>query len=273
MSKTAGKAPFKGAKATPETPWTIPTQPADVQQGAQNQAIGVVLASLLGGAALGGGVTGLSGWLKRRSQPQPPSMPQELEMPIPVPEKQAAGKQVDLTGKTVPFTSGWSHGTHAAGPLDFWWTIPAAAGAGAAGTLGMSALVEHLMKQKRKAELESQYQDAQQQFQQSMLGQFKKGSADILDELFDRVEKRAAFYTSEQGLSSNMNDWIAPALGVGLTGGGILAYLAAKGAYKSQEGRTNEDLLAKALKQRAYLRSLQSPPPVVFRPQPVPSEE
>lgn len=265
MCKQANEpAPINTAKQVPQM-ITVPGAP-DAGAGARSRAIQLALASLLGGAAVGGTVTGLSGLSKLLSKPQPPSIPQELEMDMPVPEKQA-NDPVELLG------GGWWKGHHATSPADLWWTIPAVAGGATAGTLGMSALMEHVLKKKRKAMMDQELSGAQQNFQQSLLNQYKKeGSADSLDQLFDRVEKKAGVF-ADGALSGEPRDYLPLGIGAGVTAGGLLAYLAARGAYKTQEGRTNEDLLSKALKNRSYLRSLQSPPPVVFNPQPVKEEQ
>lgn len=234
--------------------------------GARWRALQIVLASLLGGAAIGGTATGISGLTKLMRRPEPPSIPPELEMEMPVPEKRAAG---DTAG--VPIFSGdWWRDAHAKSPLDLWWTIPATVGAGAAGTLGMSALMEKLIKSKRKSQMDQELAGAKQEFNTSMLGQYKKSSADPLDRLFDRVEKRGALTADTAG---NPTEWAPLGVGAGLTAAGLIGLLAAKGAYRTSQGYTQEDLLNKALRNRAYLHSLRSPEPVVFTPKPVPTED
>lgn len=247
--------------------YTVPMA-GDAGKGARIRAIKLALASLLGGAAIGGTVTGLSGLQKLLSSPQPPSIPRELEMDMPVPEKRAADPdKVELFGRK------WWGGEHASSPLDLWWTLPAVAGGLTAGTLGMSSLMEHIIKKKRKSMMDKELAGAQQNFQQSMLNQYKKtGSANSLDQLFDHIEKKSAVINNG-AFSGNPMDYLPLAVGGGITAAGLLSYLAARGAYSSQAGRTNEELLNKALKNRAYLQSLQSPPPVVFNPQPVKEEQ
>jgi hypothetical protein len=226
-----------------------------------------VLATLLGGAALGGTATGISGLTKLLRRPEPPSIPPELEMELPVPEKRAA----DTPGTGVPLFSGdWWSGAHAKSPADLWWTIPAVAGAGAAGTLGVSALMEKLIKSKRKSRMDQELAGAKQEFNDSMLGQYKKSSVDPLDNLFDRVEKQSAL---TDDTAHNPAEWAPLGVGAGLTAAGLIGLLAARGAYRTSEGQTQEDLLNKALKNRAYLHSLRSPEPVVFTPKPVPTED
>lgn len=239
---------------------------SDQGSSATRRALRLALAGLLGGAAVGGTITGVSGLRKLMQQPTPPTIPHELEMEVPVPEKQAAGEDV------TAFTAPWWKSHNAQSPLDVWWTVPATAAGVGAGTLGMSALMEHMIKKKRKGMLDQRYQEAQSSLQNAMLNQYahKESSADPLDTLFDKVEKRGAL-TWETG--HNAKEWIPLATGTGITAAGLLAAIAARGAYKSQEGTTNEDLLNKALQHRSYLESLRSPPPVVFTPKPVHAEE
>jgi hypothetical protein len=242
--------------------------------GAQSRALQLVLAGLLGGAALGGTVTGLSGLHKMMKRPEPPTIPQELEMEMPVPEKRAEATQSPSVGVG---TGDWWHGEHGKSPADLWWTIPATVGAATVGTLGMSGLVEHLLKKKRKDQMNQELQDASQQFQSSMLGQYKKSSADPLDRLFDKIEKRSAlsFEGDQHGNipAANAAEWAPLGVGAGITAAGLIAALAARGAYRASEGGTQEDLLNKAVKQRAYLQSLRSPEPVVFTPKRVATEQ
>jgi hypothetical protein len=242
--------------------------------GARSRALQLVLAGLLGGAALGGTVTGISGLSKMMRRPEPPTIPQELEMEMPVPEKQAEAAPID----SVPFMGGdWWSGAHAKSPADLWWTIPAVAGATTAGTLGMSSLMEHLIKKKRKDQMNQELQDASQKFQSSMLGQYKKSSADPLDKLFDQIEKKSAlsFEPDKNGIipATNLAEWAPLGVGAGITAAGLLAALAARGAYRTSSGNTQEDLLNKALQQKAYLQSLRSPEPVVFTPKRVATEQ
>lgn len=270
---TAKQAQDAGAAATslagrgvgPDLSGLVGRATADEASGAKSQALRLVLASLLGGAALGGTVTGISGLTKLMRRPEPPSIPPELEMELPVPQKRAA----DTAGVPI-FGSDWWAGDHAKSLLDLWWTMPAAVGAGAVGTLGTSALMEKLIKSKRKAQMDRELAGAKQEFDASMLGQYKKSSADPLDKLFDRAEKHGALTADT---AQNPAEWAPLGVGAGITAAGLIGLLAAKGAYRISQGYTQEDLLNKALKNRAYLHSLRSPEPVVFTPKPTPTED
>ena len=268
------RAMYKAAVDTPPGPQPVNPLPAYQVEAAtpaeasnaHNSALRLALAALLGGAAVGGTVTGISGLHKLLSEPEVKTPPQELEMEMPVPVKRASDPIDVGSGR-------WWNNEHARGSGDVWWTIPAVAGGAIGGTLGMSALMEHLIKKKRKAEMDTQLQTAKSDFQNSLMGQYKQSSADPLDSLFDIIEKRASLHDANGLLSSDWKEYAPLLAGGGITAGGILAAIAARGAYKTEEGRTNEDLLQKALKQRAYLQSLRSPPPVVFTPQQVSEDQ
>lgn len=235
---------------------------------ARHHALQIALASLLSGVTIGGTVTGISGLRRLMSQPEVPTPPQELEMEMPVPVKHAADDNFPILSKR------WWGSEHAHNPADVWWTIPSSVIGAGIGTLGMSSLMEHLVKKKRKAMMNQQFQEAQTDFQKSLLGQYKQSSADPLDSVFDKIEKQSALIDPvSREISTKLKDYAPMLVGGGLTAAGILAAIAARGAYRSQESRTNEDLLNKALKNRSYLQSMRSPPPVVFTPHPVSEDQ
>jgi len=270
---------------------TVPPVKPEVSSGARSDTVKLILASLLGGAAVGGTVAGISGLHKLTNKPEAPSNPDQLDLELPYPAKQASADSVHPAGYNVvedmiPVGSKkWLFGEHAASPADWWPTIPGVIGGGLLGALGTAGLVHHLMRQKRKSMLDEELQNANDRFRSSMLGQFKpetthelkSASTDSIDDVYNELEKVAALGFSpdpsnaDATLSSfkHMPNWTPLLAGGGLTVAGLLGYLAAKGGYTAAEGYTQEDLLAKALKQKAYLQSLRSPPPISFEAKPV----
>lgn len=251
----------------------IPRADPGVNWQAKKDSLKLMMAALLGGTAVGGTVAGISGLRKLTKQPEPPSVPGESEFHIPYPQKQAADEGVPVLGKD------WWGGAGANNPMDLWWTIPGVAAAGYAGLKGSSSLIHNMLKKKRQQMLDENLQKAQQDFHGSLLNQYKPetthelktASTDSLDNLYATIEKNAdGGFGSSAGKTLNP-DYLAPtAVGGALTLGTVLAALAARGSYRAAEGQTQEDLLGKALKQKAYLNSLRSPQPISFEAKPTP---
>jgi hypothetical protein len=156
------------------------------------------------------------------------------------------------------------------------WAMPAAVGAGLGGLFGGHALVRHILKKRRKAELEQEMGAAQKEYEEAMLSQydpsklrhltgFKEAAAPAtaLDACFDLLEK-AAFL----GLPS-FDDMAGRGTGLYLTGAGLLGTGAGIGTYKWLQSRSGEKTLKDALKRRALLRALANPEEMYVRPVPV----
>lgn len=143
------------------------------------------------------------------------------------------------------------------------WAIPGGMLAGLGGLAGGGALVNWLMKKRRKAKGKDELEKAQQEYESAMLAQYEpeklhkiSSATATLDQIATAAEKRAF----------NLNDILGKGTGAYLTLASLLAGGAGLGTYRYLKGRSKDELLEKALKQRAMVRSLEHPPDIYIHP-------
>jgi hypothetical protein len=155
--------------------------------------------------------------------------------------------------------------------LSKWYTVPALTAGAVAGGVGGFKLVNWLGKKRRKAELEGNEQDARSEYEAALRGLYQPKSASTvssiipsqkttpvgIDALYDRLEKTGFVGAT---LAALPGLYATYALGTGLPA----AYL----GYKTEAGR-QEKILREAVKRRAALRALESPPEVILRTEPL----
>jgi hypothetical protein len=206
-------------------------------------AILSVLAGLVGGVGIGAGVAGIGAARTRRKRQEIPTTAPDADFSLPYPQLKTA----------APVWSGdWLKENPSA------WAIPATATAGGLGLFAASKLITKLVNKKRKEDLEQELIGSQKNFKDSLLNQYKpenthqlkEGSADPVNRLFYKLADTASNVT-----------------GAGITGLGLLAALAATGAYHQAHGQSKEDLLRKAIQHKAYINSLRSPTAISFHPE------
>lgn len=192
-------------------------------------------------------------------------------------KKRSAEKSASLFGSdpgkpTPPVGSpGWLRGDSQTDVAGIPWAIPAAAGAGLGGLVGGHALVRHLLKRRRKAELDRQLAEAQKDYEEAMLSQYDpsklrqlggvKSASDALDACYDAFEKAGSLPSFDSVLGRGA--------GLYATGAGLLGLGTGYGVYKWLQSRSSLKTLRDALKRRAILRSLQNPAELYVRPVPV----
>jgi len=165
-------------------------------------------------------------------------------------------------GESPPsvFSPGWLRGDTQTSTGGMPWMYPAAAAVGAGTLTGGHALVNWLMKKHRKNVLKSDLAKAQKEYDDAMLGQYEKKSSAKKTYTLDDV----AAMMEKQGIS--LNDLLGRGLGLYGAGAGALAGVSGYGAYKWLKGRSQDQLLEKALKQRALIRALSHPPDIYVHP-------
>jgi len=196
----------------------------------------------------------------------------------PVVEKLSADKKADwadkLVHKLIPtpygkpapqvFSPGWLRGDTMREISSIPWVIPAGFAASIAGLTGGSALVNWLIKKRRKKLLEEELDKAQKEYEAAMLGQYesanengKKASANrySLDDIADMLEKRGFF-----------NDLLGKGVGGYSALAALLALMTGIGSYRYFKGRSKDELLEKALKHRAAVRAASYPPDIYIHP-------
>lgn len=168
-------------------------------------------------------------------------------------------------------TPSWVRGDNQTTPNAIPWAFPAIAGAAVGGIAGGHSLVRHILRKRRKNELEKALQQAQKEYDESMLSQYdpdklrqlsapKEASAGTaIDRCFDILEKTGF----------DLNALLGNAAGLYGVGAGALGTASAVGTYRWLRSRSNDKLLREALKRRAMQRSLQNPPDMYVRPVPV----
>ena len=258
-------------------------QQAALRAESLRQAAGLGLAALGAGAASRSAL-GLLGLIRRNLSDRPKlrSAPTLLSIPIPVRrllqrpvEEETEEDQEPLTkaallpdAKTVEELQGHY--------LSKWL-------AGAGGLAGGWYLTDWLLGRRRKAELEGELQNAEDEFHDALAGQYDrplKAAADgseplgqSLDRLYDGLTKLAGIGAwlddIKQGLGSMANQGLAGYTGVA----GILALLTGVAAYDFAQRRGSQAMLQKAIKHRQREESVRRPSELFAAPVAIPVEE
>lgn len=158
-----------------------------------------------------------------------------------------------------------------------WWMVPGSVGAAGGGIYGGWSLIDKLMAGRHKAEMESELEDAEQEYQDAIRQQYqramqgKQGDFDGLDDVFDR-------FTSGMEKDAGLKEWAGQGKQTAgdIIHGGIGAYLTALAlvggaggltGYNWAKSQGKHKLTEQALQIRNRLR--QQPQPVYAYPRPV----
>lgn len=159
-------------------------------------------------------------------------------------------------------------GDYATKPSGVPWALPATVLGGAAGAAGGWKLVDYLLDKRRKAEIEQDVNQAQQEFQQALQSSYGSGEKaasqqaglgaelDALYDQFQQTVQKTAGFMDDAGLAA----------GVVGTGMGSLGMLAALMSYQEASKRRRSTILNKA--RTAWQRRMwrDQPPAVVAQP-------
>jgi hypothetical protein len=257
------------------------------------KGIGLLGAAGLGTGALVGGVKGLSRWMALPyEQPSYAALDREMELPVkrrkraPRSFSKYAGEAttslldaLKRPGPSYPGPGAWAKGWHLVNKYP--WVGPAgvmAAGGGlAAGYLGANKLVG----QRANEDDDQEVEDARAEYEKALLAQqgAKKqaGSASAIDELYEGWAAKEAGLTDLPSLASGVRDTanflssasplsLAATYAVPATAGGLLlGYLGTR--------KHNQSIVNTALKRRAAMRAMASPPEIHLTPVDVGDEE
>lgn len=272
--------------------------PRDVQRAA---AVKTLFRLMAGGAGVGMFGRGLLHMMQPEGIPDVPFVsPGPSTLPIPVVANDADGKPpglakfaaelakeaifsdqqlangfrtfaenfpLDVTGMT-----GWV-GRNVSDPQYAPAMMPLSLGAAATGTVGGWSLADWMLKKRRRSHVDSQLQQAKDEFQAALMAQAQaarpsiKAAADEslgdrLDQLFDMLEKTAETQTKE----ANVADAASVPFGMYLTALGLLSGGSAYGMYNWTKNRSKAHLLDKALRERSRLIWQRAPQTVAAMP-------
>jgi hypothetical protein len=213
---------------------------------------GSALASLLGGAGVGGlagaGAGGYAGYKgMQHALGTPPWNVEEHKEPKP----KQAGLADFMKGEYAQSVSGVP------------WAMPAAVGAGAAGLAGGWSAMDYLLDKRRKGDLQAELEKAKAEYEAALMASTTGKTAAAgtlardLDDLYDEMTKKA-------------NSWADLAgRGAGAYGiyGGVAGLTTALLAYNWDKKRQRRALIDKALKERRKRRFSSQPAAMYVRPQ------
>jgi len=222
---------------------------AKMQAAAKSQ----ILNTMLLGGGLGAAFRGVTGLSNLLGESKPTASPKRIvELPVPYADKPTAKKSVkekraDDEDATVPHgLSYYMPGMLLGGGL-----------AVAGGWKGVDALIE---RQRHKQETES-LDEAKQEYEDALLGSYKRAVDGALDQAFKTYEKRASLADITGGLTGAGLTYAAASLPAG--------YMVVNDMMKKNSKRA---LLEKALKERARRQAIMQPPEIYAIPKP-PAEE
>lgn len=242
------------------------TQP--LRQDAMRDVLHTALFAGGMGAAAGGGV-GLYNLL-RRNLAKRKRTNHLTEMPIGVPADSVPG-----LAKAAGWWGELMAGKLATGKEGIPWYRPAQAAAGIGAGVGSFALVDKLLKYRRRKDQEAEVNQAKSQFEQALAeNQGAKLASDtqlpaLLDRLYDQLEKAAGILDSV--LPSN--NTLGSVLGAYGAYAAPLALVSGYAAYKTANKNSQRKVLEKALKLRSQRRQALQPAELVAKPVPLSSTE
>ena len=224
-------------------------QNAKMQSAAKSQ----ILNTMLLGGGLGAAFRGVTGLSNLLGESKPTASPRRVvELPVPYADKPTAKKSVKEKragdeDATVPYgLSYYMPGMLLGGGL-----------AAAGGWKGVDALID---RQRHKQETES-LDEAKQEYEDALLGSYKRAVDEALDKAFKTYEKKAGLADITGGLTGAGLTYAAASLPAG--------YMVVNDMMKKNSKRA---LLEKALKERARRQAIMQPPEIYAIPKP-PAEE
>lgn len=170
------------------------------------------------------------------------------------------------------FSSAWFRGDSQTNPNSIPWSLPAKGVAGVGGLIGGHQLVRYLLKKKRKADIDKELNAAKKEYQEAMLTSYDPAK------LRELRPKEAAAVTSTTALDrcfdifekyGNLDPLLGQAAGMYSAFAIPAATLASIAGYRWARSRSQDKLLADALKRRAAIRSKQNPFDIHVQPTPV----
>ncbi len=257
-----------------------------VQQAHSSQLQGKALSQLgrvlLTGAGLGIGARGLLGLaqLGRRNLKSPTpltasTIPVDVPYPVVGEEEEKLAADNGVGGGVGDFLKGRYAQSMAGIP----WMLPATILGSGASIYGGFKLMDKLLDNRRKAELNDDVEAAKSQFNQALMAEYDKPvrvpkvAADEelgrdLEQLFQNVKEAGLLEKDATAWDDLLN-----ALGVGtgtyLTAAGIGGLAAGVGTYQATKKRQEHSLLQRANKMRQRQRWMSQPPALVAHPVPV----
>lgn len=269
--------------------------PRDAQRAEAAKSLFRLLA---GGAGVGMFGRGLLHLLQPSSAPEVPFVsPGPSPLPVPVPPEEEEGRPqlakfaeelskealfddqtlangyrtlvenfpLDVTGITGLV------GRNVTNPKDAPMMMPLSLGAAAAGTAGGWSLADWVLQKRRRAHIDSQLQQAKDEFQAALLSQAQtrrgektaseQSLSERLDVLFDQMA--ATQQSKEAGATA---DLASTPLGMYMTALGLLSGGSAYGMYHWTKNRSKAHLLDKALRERSRALWQRAPQTVVTIP-------
>jgi hypothetical protein len=211
----------------------------------------------LAGVGLAGGAIGIRELLRKLLGHQAKPVPTGLgAIDVSLPFKHAASTPVGGAAQGLA-------GAMSFAPAEVPWRLPAMIGAGAGGLLGGKALLDYILKKRRKSKLKHEFEGAQREFNSAIAVPFGEKPAGLapLERAYAALEKAGALGELAGQIAGD------PLVGGAVLGlGGTAALLMGRAAYKSQKEKLERKALTDALARKRRLRALQGPPEIFVRP-------
>lgn len=222
----------------------------------QGDAAKTILKTLLVAGGLGAAVRGYTGLTNMSDSKKRKPVNRVVEMPVSYPEKQADNaKATSMIG------------------LDYF--APAMLLGAPLAAYGGWKGVDAILNKQREKEVDSDLDRAKAEYEQALLGSYKKATDEALDAAFGSYTKQANMITD--GLSY-LSDSISPNLS-GATKGLGLAYALATAPLgyhlvnRAMKKNSKRALLQKAIEERARRQAKAQPPEIYAVPTPVEPEQ
>ena len=157
------------------------------------------------------------------------------------------------------------------------WYMPAMLSAGLVGGVGTWKVIDHILDQRRRKELEDEVTTSRDEFQNALVSQYKQGSDSelgvALDELYLKMQKAAKltdYLDPRNYLSDNQKGMFTGMYGTYAIPSALLSFLAIK---KMTDKGSRRKIMEKAQRQRALKQQRARPAELYAVPSPIEEEE
>jgi hypothetical protein len=231
-------------------------QNTKLQSNAQHDILRAMMLAAGGGAAVRG-LTGLSNMLGEA--PQIASTGRTVEMPVSYTEEPEQKKRLKRAEALKSSVDTYNQG--ATNKIGLNYYMPGMLIGGGLAAYGGWKGVDHLLDTQRRKHTNEDMEAAKQEYENALLGAYKKGTDTALDQAFERYEKQAYFENVPGALQGAGLAYTAASLPIG--------YMIVNDMMKKN---SKQALLQKALQERARRQAMTQPPEIYAIPH-SPNEE
>lgn len=247
----AGMLPNINLGAGAESPGLQLAQNQRLQSDAKKDIVRNLVMALGGGAALRGAV-GLHSMVTEPARIKPTQRVVEMPVSYPADEEEKRSRDANATS-----------------PVGLSYYVPGMLLGGAVAGYGGWKGVDALLDRQRRKQTDEELDSAKQEYEQALMGAYKKATDSALDQAFSGYVKSAGpIKLLDDAVSTVAPNAPGMATGLGLTYGLATAPLGFMMVHNMLKKNSKRALLQKAMQERARRQALTQPPEIYAVPRP-----